>query len=154
MEGVSYFIIVSFTNVADVFKNSAALLLIQQIDNFIGNIAKLMLKPYGEFLIIKEQDENLSKLYAVFTSVHTLSQLMLILGFTITAYLWEPTHKKMLYYWQPYAIFFCVWIVSIILIDQITACCFKDGKQMFNAMLAGFTPQVSKSNKTGEMEMV
>ena len=73
MEGVSYYIIVSFTNVADVFKNGAALLLIQEIDNFIGNIAKLLLKPYGEFLAIKEQDEHLSKLYCVFTSVHTIS---------------------------------------------------------------------------------
>ena len=54
MEGVSYFVIVSLTNVSDVFINGAALLLIQQIDNYIGNIAKLLLKPYGEFLMIKE----------------------------------------------------------------------------------------------------
>lgn len=39
MEYVAYFVIVSLTNVADVFTNGAALLLIQQVDNIIGNIA-------------------------------------------------------------------------------------------------------------------
>jgi len=36
MELVAYYVIVSCTNVADVFKSGAALLLIQQIDNCIG----------------------------------------------------------------------------------------------------------------------
>ena len=73
MEGVAYYVIVSYTSIADVFMNGAALLLIQQVDNMIGNIAKLMLKPYGKFLAIEEQNENLAKLYCVYTSIHTLS---------------------------------------------------------------------------------
>jgi hypothetical protein len=73
MEGVSYYVIVSLTNVADVFMHGAALLLIQQIDNFIGQLSKLLMKPYSNFLVIKETDENLSKLYKVYSSVHCLT---------------------------------------------------------------------------------
>lgn len=73
MEGVAYFVIVSLTNVADVFMHGAALLLIQQIDNFLGNLVKLFLKPYNQFLVIREPDENLSRLYCVYTAVHTIS---------------------------------------------------------------------------------
>lgn len=142
MEGVAYYVIVSYTSIADVFMNGAALLLIQQVDNMIGNIAKLMLKPYGKFLAIEEQNENLAKLYCVYTSIHTLSQCVLLFGFAIAAYWWEPTHKNLLYMWQPYAIFLVCWVISIQLIDSVTACLYTDGKQMFDRMLSGFTPRL------------
>ena len=44
--------------------------------------------------------------------------------------------------WEPYAYFLGVWIISIYLIDSITACRYKDGKEMFDNMLAGFTPRL------------
>lgn len=103
------------------------------------------MKPYGQFLLIKEQDENLSKLYCVYTSVHTLSQFLLLIGFVVSCYLYDPTHKELLYLWQPYAIFLGVWIISIFLIDWITAYKYTDGKMMFDSMLSGFTPRLDQT---------
>ena len=77
--------------------------------------------------------------------MHTLSQFVLLMGFAATAYWWEPTHLLLLYRWEPYAIFIGVWIVSIFLIDWITACKFKTGSEMFDSMLAGFSPRLDQT---------
>ena len=139
MEGVAYFVIVSDTNVAGVFQSGAALLLVQEIDNMVGLIAQLLIKPYGEFLLIKEKDENLARLYCVYTSIHTVSQFFLLMAFSISAYLYDPSHKLMLGHWLPYAVVLITWFISIIFIDIFVALRFKNGKEMFDRMLAGFT---------------
>lgn len=77
--------------------------------------------------------------------MHTLSQFVLLIGFAVCAYVFDPTHKLMLYMWQPYAYFLGVWIISIFLIDWITACKYKDGKAMFDSMLSGFTPRLDQT---------
>ena len=63
------------------------------------------------------------------------------MSFAVSAYIYDPTHKLMIYHWLPYVIFGIVWIISIFLIDIGVAQRYKDGTQMFNSMLAGFTNQ-------------
>lgn len=61
-----------------------------------------------------------------------------MMSFAIAAYVYDPTHKLMLAHWLPYATILLVWILSIFLIDIYVALRYKNGKEMFDKMLAGF----------------
>jgi hypothetical protein len=102
----------------------------------------MFIKPYRSMYIIREPDMSLTKLYYVYASIHTISQFMLILTFAVCAYLYDPTHKLMIFHWLPYVIMLCIWILSIFFIDLVMLM-YENGSEMFDALLAGFTPRIS-----------